>query len=51
MALSVVDLPAPLRPISATISPRATLERHLEQDLRLAIGGVEAFDLQDGASP
>ena len=48
MALSVVDLPAPLRPISATISPRADLERHVEQDLRLAVGGVEAFDFEDG---
>ena len=25
------------------------LQRHVEQDLRLAIGGVEAFDFEDGA--
>jgi len=31
MALRVVDLPAPLRPIRATISPRATLSDTLNK--------------------
>ena len=40
-AFMVVDLPAPLRPISATTSPRPTSKRQVEQDLRGAVPGVE----------
>ena len=34
MDFMVVDLPAPLRPISATTSPRPNLERHVIEDVR-----------------
>ena len=46
IAFSVVDLPAPLRPIKATTSPATERERDVEQDLGLAVGGVEAGDGQ-----
>ena len=39
-AFIVVDLPAPLRPISATTSPRPDFELDVEQDLRAAVEGV-----------
>ena len=40
IAFSVVDLPAPLRPISATTSPRRTCEVDVEEDLRRAVPGA-----------
>ena len=46
MLFSVVDLPAPLRPSSATTSPRADLEAHVVQDVRAAVVAVQAGDLK-----
>ena len=43
MALTVVDLPMPLRPISVTHSPGAR-ERHAEQRLARAVGRLDAVD-------
>jgi hypothetical protein len=42
--LMVVDLPAPLRPSRATTSPGLHRKRHIMQDVRAAIEGVEAFE-------
>ena len=38
---SVVDLPAPLEPISVTISPSSTVERDALQRLDVAVEGVD----------
>ena len=43
IALSVVDLPAPLRPSRATTSPARELEAHVEQDLRAAVAGLQVL--------
>ncbi len=41
-----VDLPMPLRPTSATISPCATDEIDAVQDLALAIGGRQIANIE-----
>ena len=46
MLLSRVDLPAPLRPTQATTSPGRTPMVDVEQDLRFAVGDVQALDGQ-----
>ena len=48
---SVVDLPAPLEPISVTISPCVDLERDALERLDRAVEGVDVLDAQDGSSP
>ena len=49
---SVVVLPAPLGPSSATTSPSPTVERYTEERLRLAVEGLDAGDVQDhGGAP
>ena len=45
-----VDLPAPLAPITATVSPRAEFELDAEQRLEVAIEGVERMDAQQQRS-
>ena len=42
----VVLLPAPLRPSNATTSLRSTLERDVEEDVRIPVIGVQALDLE-----
>ena len=46
IACSVVDLPAPLGPISPTISPRADLDREAANGRDAAVADVEAGDLE-----
>ncbi len=41
-----VDLPAPLGPISVTISPGSDLDRHVVQDLHLLVAGADALDAE-----
>ena len=41
MVFSTVDLPAPLRPSRATISWSLHVERHVAQDVALAVEGVD----------
>ena len=41
IAFIAVDLPAPLRPSSATTSPALRLERHAVQDMGAAVVGVQ----------
>ena len=43
---SVVLLPAPLRPSSATTSLRLDAQRDVEQDVRIAVVAVQAVDLE-----
>ena len=43
---SVVDLPAPLEPISVTISPSSTVERDALERLDVAVVGVDVVDLE-----
>jgi hypothetical protein len=47
IAFMVVDLPAPLRPISATTSPRRPRSQ-VKQDLRGAVPGAEPVDREHG---
>ena len=46
---SVVVLPAPLAPISATISPGVDRERDALQRMHVPVVGVDVADLQDRA--
>ena len=46
IAFRVVLLPTPLRPSSATTSPRADLERDAVQDVALAVIAVDVVDLE-----
>ena len=48
MALISVDLPAPLGPTRATISPRADLEGHPVEGDRRAVSDDEVIDVQHG---
>ncbi len=50
-ARSSVVLPAPLRPITATISPRATSRSIVAERRRLAVGGVEVAGAPASVSP
>ena len=43
---SVVDLPAPLEPISVTTSPSSTVQRDSLQRLDRAVVGVDVRDLE-----
>ena len=47
---SSVDLPAPLRPRTATAPRAGDLQRHVEQRLAAAVAGAEAGDLEEGGS-
>ena len=47
IAFMVVDLPAPLRPSSAMVSPCRTDKADAEQDLAGAVIDVEILDLHD----
>ena len=47
MALSSVDLPAPLVPSSATTSPSSTLEVDAEQHLHAVVGDVDVADEEE----
>ena len=49
MVLNAVDLPAPLGPMTLTISPGAHLERDVVQDGHLAVAGRHAFRAEQGA--
>ena len=44
---SVVDLPAPLEPISVTLSPSSTVERDALERLDVAVVGVDVLDLEE----
>ena len=46
IVLSSVDLPAPFAPTSATVSPSATVERHVTQDGRRAVAGLDVAQRQ-----
>ena len=50
MALIVVVLPMPLRPSSVTTSPRADLERDVEQHLGGAVARLEVGDREHQAA-
>ena len=45
-----VDLPAPLEPSTATISPGSTVEIDAAQDLGRAVAGMEAADVEQRLS-
>ena len=45
MDMRVVDLPAPLAPMSVTISPSSTLRKR-PQSLNLAVKGVDTIKLK-----
>ncbi len=47
---SVVLLPAPLRPSSATTSFRSTRSDDVEEDVRVAVVAVQAVDLEQAHS-
>ena len=47
MLRMVVVLPTPLRPSRHTHSPARDLERHAEEHLGQAVGGVDVLDRED----
>ena len=51
MERTSVVLPTPLRPMTATTSPRSTRQRHPLQDVARAVIGVDILDLQHGVIP